>query len=275
METISLFEKHDTGYLNLQNTINKHSIHDFENKAPILDSSVYIQQVINQYNKVATIFDTFPIAAKYDVQLFVDRIPKNDRVTALDIGCGTGRTVYELSQHFNKVVGIDLSDSMIDFANLKCTFKPNTKFINEDIRRITFKPNSFDYIVSHTTFHHLDKDLIATLEMVKESLKPNGKIVIIDILAKGLMKSNASIVRKIVASLTFLKDFPNIGLINAKKNYQKATHPAWMNHLKMDKFLSKRDFIEKFCSVFPNATFNEFKMEYGLNHLILFEWTKQ
>ncbi len=261
-------------FINIQNEITKSHIKEVKSEEIIHDSSLNINKVTEQYNDVATIFDNFPIAAKHDVQLFINKIPINQRVSALDLGCGTGRTVIELSKHFDNVTGIDISSSMIEFAKQKCKENRNTNFYNGDIRNLNLGSHSFDYIVSHTTFHHLNKDLIPTLKVVKELLRPHGKIVIIDILAKGLMKNNASLVRKIGASFTFIKELPKLGFKIASDNLNNATHPSWMEHLNMDRFLSKREFIQKFNSVFNGAKYSEFTMEYGMNHLIMLEWTK-
>ncbi len=40
-----------------------------------------------------------------------------DKDSVLDIGCSVGRVSFELSNYFNKVVGIDYSQSFIDTAN--------------------------------------------------------------------------------------------------------------------------------------------------------------
>ena len=274
MEILVQIPKQEASFINIQNELNNSAVQAVEKDEVILDSKLIINSVINQYNDVATIFDAFPIAAKDDVQLFIDRIPSNQKTNALDLGCGTGRTVFELSKHFKNVIGVDISDSMVEFAQQKCQNKCNTTFFNNDIRKLNLKPNSFDYIVSHTTFHHLDKDLNLTLEKVKTLLRPNGKIVIIDILAKGLMKKNAPLVRKIGASITLIQELPKLGFKKAWANFMNATNASWMEHLKMDRFLSEKEFKEEFGYIFQGAEFNEFTMEYGLNHLILMEWTK-
>ncbi len=275
MEVLIQTPIHKFDFINVQNEIiTKSHTKEVIPEKIITDSILNISKVTNQYNDVATIFDNFPIAAKHDVQLFIDKIPVKQRVSALDLGCGTGRTVIELSKHFDNVTGIDISSSMIEFAKQKCKENKNTNFYNGDIRNLNLISNSFDYIVSHTTFHHLDKDLIPTLKVIKELLRPKGKIVVIDILAQGVMKNNAPLVRKIGASITFIKELPKLGFKKALENFNNATHPSWMEHLNMDRFLSKKEFIQKFNSVFNGAKYSEFTMEYGMNHLILMEWTK-
>jgi ubiquinone/menaquinone biosynthesis C-methylase UbiE len=39
--------------------------------------------------------------------------------TAVDVGCGSGQSTYPLRQHFNKVIGIDVSEKQIEHAKKK------------------------------------------------------------------------------------------------------------------------------------------------------------
>lgn len=238
------------------------------------DTKESILEIKNHYDVLADIFDTLPIAAKEGVNIMVKSIPMNSREYALDIGSGTGRTVSQLSDKFNFVTGIELSNEMVDYATEICKNKKNTAFIQMDVRNIDLQENSYDYIVSHTTLHHLVDDLEPTLKKIKKLLKPNGKILIIDMLAIGLMKYDPSLVRRISASIIFYKEFFTKGFTKANDNYKIATHPAWMAHLKKDKYYSREYFKKVYGSVFPNAKFTEYKKEYGMNHLIMMEWTK-
>ncbi|MDG1702542.1 MAG: putative 4-mercaptohistidine N1-methyltransferase [Opitutae bacterium] len=45
-----------------------------------------------------------------------DSLPSQSR--ALDLGCSVGRSAFEMSKHFNSVVGIDYSEAFINAANV-------------------------------------------------------------------------------------------------------------------------------------------------------------
>ena len=82
--------------------------------------------------------------------------------SALDFGCGIGRTTKYLSEHFKKTHGLDISENMIEEAkslnnNIKnCRFILNTK-PNLEI----FQNNTFDLIYTSLTLQHIpDKKLI-------------------------------------------------------------------------------------------------------------------
>jgi 2-polyprenyl-3-methyl-5-hydroxy-6-metoxy-1,4-benzoquinol methylase len=78
------------------------------------------------------------------------------KASILDVGCGTGKPIdVYLSDNKFKVVGIDISNKMIDFAkelNLE-----NTIFINTDF--LDYKSDDkFDAIIAFDSFWHIDLD---------------------------------------------------------------------------------------------------------------------
>lgn len=81
---------------------------------------------------------------------------------ALDFGCGAGRLTRALASHFERVVGIDVSASMLATADR----------LNADIDNIEFRENassrlegiadaSVDFIFSHITLQHIPTMLAA------------------------------------------------------------------------------------------------------------------
>jgi ubiquinone/menaquinone biosynthesis C-methylase UbiE len=75
---------------------------------------------------------------------------------ALDFGCGVGRLSRRLAKYFNKVIGIDISNSMIELATdlnsglSNCHFKHNPK---DNLKIID--SNSIDFVYSHITLQHI------------------------------------------------------------------------------------------------------------------------
>lgn len=105
----------------------------------------------------------------------------NPHAHILDVGCGDGRITAELANHVNqgKVLGIDASPSMIDFASRSF---PKTKFANLDFlqgmaEKVDF-PQQFDLIVSFSCFHWL-KDPKAAIRRLSFSLKEGGEMLIL------------------------------------------------------------------------------------------------
>lgn len=85
----------------------------------------------------------------YMADLWLDEIykyiPQNRKLKILDVGTGSGFFSYLLSDIGHEVIGIDLTESMIQEArNLRCS----AKFIVMDAEKLLFKDNCFDVVIS-------------------------------------------------------------------------------------------------------------------------------
>ncbi|MCL4417278.1 MAG: class I SAM-dependent methyltransferase [Actinobacteria bacterium] len=89
----------------------------------------------------------------------------------LDIGCGTGKNLEELSK-FGETWGVDASDEAISycrkrkFKNLKLSKAENTGF----------KKNTFDIVTAFDLLEHIDDK--KAVEEIKKILKPKGLIIV-------------------------------------------------------------------------------------------------
>jgi len=76
--------------------------------------------------------------------------------SALDFGCGVGRLSQALCETFDRVDGIDISDSMIRKAQEfnrygdKCNYQVN---VHDDLR--LFEDDQFDFVYSNITLQHI------------------------------------------------------------------------------------------------------------------------
>lgn len=113
--------------------------------------------------------------------------------TALEIGSGDGLLATLLSKDLKRIDCIDTSLKMREESiNRINEMKIENISINDEI----FLENSnekYDIIYSLTAFHHI-VDIDAELKLLKEHLKENGKIIIMDL---------------DTVSPDFHKDFPN------------------------------------------------------------------
>ena len=78
-----------------------------------------------------------------------------DRERALDFGCGVGRLTNALGRHFDEVVGVDVSSTMIQNANRlrrseNCSFVVNKR---EDLS--LFADEHFSFVYSDITIQHI------------------------------------------------------------------------------------------------------------------------
>jgi trans-aconitate 2-methyltransferase len=98
----------------------------------------------------------------------------------LDIGCGDGKITALLAQKLPEgaVLGIDISQSMIDFASLNYPREdyPNLNFQKLDATEILFE-NQFDRVVSFSTLHWVMNQEKA-LKAIHRALIPGGAVCI-------------------------------------------------------------------------------------------------
>jgi SAM-dependent methyltransferase len=106
----------------------------------------------------------------------VNKTSANDTSVILDVGCGTGHHVDALSQKNLKVLGIDISDSMIKKA--KDNF-PNRDFVvGNALDSSQFNHNSFTHILClyFTIYYFPDKRQF--FDNCMDWLMPGGYLVI-------------------------------------------------------------------------------------------------
>jgi len=113
----------------------------------------------------------------------MDRIRRQQidvpRRTALDFGCGIGRTTQALVFHFERVCGLDISPTMIREAERHNRFHRACQYVlncEPDLSR--FKSGSFDFVYSSRTLQYLEPEL--TLCYVREFIRllsPHGLAV--------------------------------------------------------------------------------------------------
>lgn len=87
-----------------------------------------------------------------DAERFVSLLP--NQALVLDVGCAGGTKSRWLKEHGLRVVGIDLSEKMIDIAKREC---PDVDFRVMDMCDIGTLPEMFGGIFAQASFLHLPK----------------------------------------------------------------------------------------------------------------------
>ncbi len=103
----------------------------------------------------------------------VDELIDVKNKIVLDLGCGSGRYALSVYKRAKKVIGVDISEKMIEIAMEKLTLNMSTKFLVGDATSIPFKNQYFDVIVSLGMFEYL-KDPSLFLREINRILKFNG-----------------------------------------------------------------------------------------------------
>jgi SAM-dependent methyltransferase len=95
---------------------------------------------------------------------------------AVEIGCGLGRICSALSDHFTAVIGVDISESMLQQAR-KLVDKANVRF--ELVSGADLGPvsnDSADFVTTFTVFQHMPKAALieAYVREAARVLRPGG-----------------------------------------------------------------------------------------------------
>lgn len=218
------------------------------------------------FNEIAERYDkTIALINSLDDWVYVRNLPSSRR-RVLDIGCGSGNLLNVLSKYFIECYGIDNAKEMIELAKRKDT---NFKLVCGNAERLPYEDEYFDYVVSHTTFHHLDQE--KATEEVKRVLKKDGKFVMVDVVLeknKFRKKLEKFFYRYFLSWLRMaLRD----GIKKTIGAWKYSEGPIWSGHIRSEKhlFLNKQQFKDFYSRLLPGAKFGT--ANYVLGYLV---WRK-
>lgn len=164
---------------------------------------------------------------RYDSYL-ISLIPKNAR-SVLDIGCGLGRLTKQIAASGRRVVGIDLSDVMIEKAKKNNPFGGVT-FMHADFTELEFAGVTYDSVISAAALHHMPTEL--ALHRMKDLVNPGGRLIVHD-----LMKS-ASVLESVKAYVA-LGQTSMINLFTTgRARPPKRLRRAWARHGEHETYLT-------------------------------------
>ena len=110
----------------------------------------------------------------------VDCANVSKNATVLDVATGTGQQVFAFAKRGCDVIGVDLTEAMLDIAR-KHNRDGLVKFEVSDATRLRFEANRFDITCVSFALH--DMPLTIREQVLKEMARvtnPNGMIVIVD-----------------------------------------------------------------------------------------------
>lgn len=111
------------------------------------------------------------IAKRKSVSTFIDQFITSKKPKILDIGCGTGRNIKELSK-FGQVWGLDISSEALSF----CKKRGITKVRLGTAQKTNFPEKTFDIVTLLDVLEHVNE--LSTLNEINRILKNGGFIII-------------------------------------------------------------------------------------------------
>lgn len=134
----------------------------------------------------------------------------NEKV--LDVGCGDGKITAHIANNLAKgeALGIDISPSMIEFANKNFGQEknPNLRFQIQDAAKLQV-PSDFDLVVSFSVMQWVIEQKKALLRM-HDALKLNGRLLIS--MPAGYPEAMTNALKGIMADTTWKNYFADFKL---------------------------------------------------------------
>jgi SAM-dependent methyltransferase len=150
------------------------------NEWPVIDgiprfvSSRHLESFGRQWNRYEVAHDDED-RATFQAKTGV-RLDDLAGLRVLDAGCGGGRYCKVAGEAGAEVVGVDHTTAVEKAARL-CGHLPNVSFVQADLKRLPFAPESFDFVFSIGVMHH-DADTRAVFDAVASMVRPDGRYAV-------------------------------------------------------------------------------------------------
>ncbi|PIS19245.1 MAG: hypothetical protein COY36_01525 [Zetaproteobacteria bacterium CG_4_10_14_0_2_um_filter_55_20] len=140
----------------------------------------HLQREIELHERIA---EDYRLRYGYSFSLYYNRywnrvliklLPQKRDLRVLDLGCGTGFFLEDVSRIHTQSVGLDLSVAMLAIGREKPGLE---RFVAGDGSCLPFASESFDVIVCRGSLHHMP-DLERTLSEMHRVLARGGRVVI-------------------------------------------------------------------------------------------------
>ena len=126
------------------------------------DNQIYAKKLFDNF---ADNYELVMQNLGYSVPMVMGRIVGALQGRILDLGCGTGLVGQALKNDRNKIIGVDISQKMLDVAASK---KVYDKLINCDIIEFLQSNNDFDWVVCADVLGYIG-ELITIIKLIKNN----------------------------------------------------------------------------------------------------------
>lgn len=130
------------------------------------------EQIKRNFSKSAKVYDDYATLHRDVANKVLNQVPEKDYKYILDIGTGTGFLAFGLAERFKKakIFAIDIAPGMIEHAKAKSPYS-NIQFQEGDGEKIPFADNTFDLVVSSSSFQwmHPEKCFSEVKRVLKTS----------------------------------------------------------------------------------------------------------
>lgn len=141
------------------------------------------QQISSMYDWFAPRYDQ--LFSRYSERCWNELmkvLPETQGRWVLDAGCGTGMITERVADgvgNWGQVVGVDLSEKMIDAARKRFLDRRNIVLQKGSLLQVQSRDRSFDLVVCCNAISHLG-DLSPVLREWRRLLKQDGEVALLD-----------------------------------------------------------------------------------------------
>ena len=111
------------------------------------------------------------------IERVLDRIPLAPDWVCVEIGCGIGRLLKPIAQRCRAAIGVDISETMVQYSNNFLADTPNARVhVNDGSSLGMIADSTVDFVYSHLAFQHITRYEIVEsyLAEIARVLKPGG-----------------------------------------------------------------------------------------------------
>ena len=140
---------------------------------------------MSQFDEKAATWDDDPkkVEMAHSIaESIMQTVPLNNRMSAMEVGCGTGLVTTQIARKVKSVTAVDTSTGMLGVLRqkIKTLSIDNITTMQADLTAQRPFDESFDFIYSSLTLHHI-RDYQSLLKYLYDILNPGGMIAIADL----------------------------------------------------------------------------------------------
>ncbi len=104
----------------------------------------------------------------------------------VDTCCGSGELLQliALQQHKGTMIGLDISEAMLNVAHYRLKTYPNIVLKGGDVREMQLPSGYFHLAFNTNAFHYLD-DPDTIIQEIYRILRPHGRLILVDLAANS------------------------------------------------------------------------------------------
>ncbi|WP_448555228.1 malonyl-ACP O-methyltransferase BioC [Thalassotalea montiporae] len=145
-------------------------------------------KIAKSFDSATNSYDVSARLQRYSGKHLMPWLPQERQLTVIDLGCGTGFFTELLSGNFERVIGVDISNKMLNYTR---SHRKVDHLVAGDAYHLPFQDNSIDLIYSNLVIQWCD-NLAHLFEELMRVLKPGGRFVFTTLLDQTLSELKSS-----------------------------------------------------------------------------------